>query len=233
MTGINLHRNQKLILKKLATTPSARFHELNVPFLESEHMNYHLQKLVDIGLVIKTNGEYALSNFGKDYANLMDDEVVHLEKQPKTSVLLRVVREVEGEIQHLLCRRLKHPYFGKVGRLSGKVQFGETLVEAARRELFEETGLTADNPILEHIYHKLRTDENGRCVQDVLFYRYLIVNPAGTLIETTDVQENFWISASKLTGRDDLDVFEDLKLEDTVHPELLSFTEHRAQERGY
>jgi 8-oxo-dGTP diphosphatase len=235
MTDITLHRIQKLLLKKLAGSPTLHFKDLTLPHYESEHMNYHLQKLLDSGLVNKVNGTYELSAVGKDYVNRMDDEIKVLEKQPKTSVLLRILRQnpQTGTIEHLVCRRLRQPYFGKIGLLTGKVQFGETLEQAALREMWEETGLTAEHPILEQVYNKLRFDEAGTCVQDVLFYRFFILEPLGNLITETDVQQNFWLSNSELQSRTDLDVHDDFVLDDRIEPEALSFVESKETQQGY
>jgi 8-oxo-dGTP diphosphatase len=44
-----------------------------------------------------------------------------------------------------MCRRSKEPYKGKLNLVGGKIEPGEEHLEAAYRELFEETGLTRDD----------------------------------------------------------------------------------------
>ena len=231
------HNFQKKILAKLANAPKLRFSELQIYNLESEHMNYHLQKLIEIGLVIKLDNHYLLTNLGKDYANTLDDEFKNVEKQPKTSVLLYVVKEVDGKHYQLVSRRLKHPYFGKVGRLTGKVQFGETISDAAKRELYEETGLITRNPILETVYHKLRHDQNNTCVQDVIFYRFFINDTTGVLIPNTPWQDNIWISRegfeNSFENNSELDFFEDYKFTERTEPTPFQFIETVAEEDGF
>jgi 8-oxo-dGTP diphosphatase len=53
-----------------------------------------------------------------------------------------VWRESGGHIYLLLIQRLAPPFVGQWAFAGGHVEFGETLEAAARRELFEETGLT-------------------------------------------------------------------------------------------
>lgn len=138
---MDIHFIQTEILRKLSLTMGLKFNQLLVHDLQSVHVNYHLQKLVSLKLVKKENGIYHLTNLGKDHTNQMDDIARNIEKQPKTSILITGVRQrVTGEIEFLLTKRLKHPFFGKVAELTGKVKFGETFEQAARRELFEETG---------------------------------------------------------------------------------------------
>jgi hypothetical protein len=155
--NIKLHYYQKELIKKLVTKLGLRFNELLINDLESEHMNYHLKQLINFGLVEKNKGKYNLTDTGKDYSNLMDSETDLIEKQPKTSVIIRGVRKnKKGEAEYLMTRRLRQPYLGKVGAPTGKVRFGETFQEAAERELYEETGLKAKKFHLQEIYHKLR-----------------------------------------------------------------------------
>ncbi|MGG0796312.1 NUDIX domain-containing protein [Brevibacillus laterosporus] len=51
----------------------------------------------------------------------------------------------------LMCKRLKNPYMGLRNLVGGKIESGETGIEAAYRELFEETSITKENITLHHV----------------------------------------------------------------------------------
>lgn len=51
----------------------------------------------------------------------------------------------------LMCKRLKEPYKGKFNLVGGKLELGEDELEAAYRELNEETGITKDDINLTHV----------------------------------------------------------------------------------
>lgn len=50
----------------------------------------------------------------------------------------------------LMCKRKKNPYMGLSNFVGGKIETGEDGLEAAYRELCEETGITRDDIILTH-----------------------------------------------------------------------------------
>jgi ADP-ribose pyrophosphatase YjhB (NUDIX family) len=229
-----LHPIQTEVVKRLITCPTGkRFNELIPDDLASEHMNYHLKQLIRFGYVSKIDSCYMLTDHGKDYTNLTDDEIKSLEKQPKTSVILSITRSKNNDIEVLVNRRLRQPYYGKVGRLTGKVQFGERLEQAAIRELYEETGLTCTMPRLVKIYHKLRR-RTGEVVQDVIFYIFSIHDPQGNLITKTKYQENFWITRQDFEQKR-FDFFDDFLFEDHHSPshDSIVFTEHDGEVEGY
>lgn len=225
--NIKLHEYQKQILARLTGSISLRFNELILEGLESEHMNYHLKKLIEVELVQKEDDQYTLTEKGKDHVNMMNDEIEIIEKQPKSSVLLRAVKKDEnGNILHLLNKKFRHPYFGKIGRVTGKIQFGETFEEAALRELYEETGLVAKSVTLEQVYHKLRVNEKGETVQDNIFYVMFLKDFTGEFLRKTKYQENFWLPTS---AKDDpqFDFFDDIDLEERFEPKTFSFIEEK------
>lgn len=50
-----------------------------------------------------------------------------------------------------MCRRRKEPYYGLYNLVGGKIEPGENHLEAAYRELFEETGVGKDCVDLVHL----------------------------------------------------------------------------------
>lgn len=53
--------------------------------------------------------------------------------------------------QLLMCKRLKDPYLGLNNLVGGKIEMGEAGIDAAYRELLEETNLSREHIILYHL----------------------------------------------------------------------------------
>lgn len=51
----------------------------------------------------------------------------------------------------LMCERLKNPYKGLSNLVGGKIENGESGIEAAYRELLEETNISKEDIILHHL----------------------------------------------------------------------------------
>ena len=137
-----VHDAQIKILRELLFLPTAHFAALQrATGLDSDHVKFHIKRLVALGYVTKTADGYMLSIKGKEYANKLDTDAGVIERQPKVAVLLVIERQHHNEKQYLLQQRLKHPYYGFWGAPTGKVRWAESVVEAAARELAEETGL--------------------------------------------------------------------------------------------
>jgi ADP-ribose pyrophosphatase YjhB (NUDIX family)/predicted transcriptional regulator len=188
-----LHHAHVAILHVLLFRPDARFAELQkVSELGSDHFNFYLKQLLDEAFVAKNeHGAYHLTQKGKEFANRFDTDERKVERQPKVAVCLMVRR---GDGTQLVQQRLKQPFYGYWGRPTGKIRWGETILEAAARELMEETGLEADLAF-EQIYHKMDYDqETGNLLEDKIFFVVAGSNPRGKLIDEFEGGRNTWMT---------------------------------------
>lgn len=192
----SIHPTQNIILRDLLFTTSALYNELQKSSgLESDHFKFHIGRLVDLNYVAKKDGKYNLTIKGKEYANKLDTEVGKVERQPKSAVIL-VVTNHEGKL--LLQERLKHPYFGFWGYPGGKIRWGETILQAGARELYEETGLKGAIRY-RGVYHEhVKQAETGKILEDKIFHVLSVTNPTGKIKLDFEGGKNAWLSAGEL-----------------------------------
>lgn len=195
----NAHPAQVAILRHLLFTPEAGFAELQkATGLSSDHFNFHIKKLIEEAYIVKTAKAYALTHKGKEYANRMDTDENEIEKQPKISVAITLERRgAKGEREFLFQQRKKNPYFDFWGRVGGKIRWGESIIEAAKRELKEETGLEAD---LEYrlLYHKRDFNKKtGDLLEDKVFLCVYASECRGELMEEFEGGVNRWMTVEE------------------------------------
>lgn len=196
---LKIHLIQANILKILLFEPKARFSKLNVLNLPTDHFNFHIKRLVELKLIEKTDkNSYSLTIEGKEFANRFDTEKRVIEKQAKLSVVIVGAKKEKGSVKYLVQQRLKQPYFGFVGFVSGKIKWGETFLEAGTREFKEETGLEA-KLLLHGIEHKMDySKKENNLLEDKCFFIFLASSAKGDFIERFEGGKNLWLTKKEI-----------------------------------
>jgi 8-oxo-dGTP pyrophosphatase MutT (NUDIX family) len=193
---IKIHDFQISILRVLLFTPKARFSDLNKVGVTNDHFTFHVNHLIKEGLIKKTNGKYSLTDNGKEFANRMDTDSLKLERQAKIGIALHAVRIKNGKTEILVHLRLKEPFYGWYGSHSGKVRWGESPIDCARREFREETGLTGKFTHKE-IVHYFHYHKDGRLLEDKYFWVFRVDDVSGKLKAKVPEGENIWMNEEK------------------------------------
>lgn len=200
----NIHPTQGQILRSLLFHPERRFSEL-APGISSDQLSFHVKRLIELSLIQKNGEGYMLTASGKEYANRFDADPARMaiERQPKIGVLVICVSKDGTTTRYLVQQRLKQPYYGFYGFLTGKVRWGETIEETATRELEEETGLKA-NVTLAAIKHKMDYAPDGTLLEDKFFFAFRGEDTSGTLIEQFEGGLNIWLTKEEIMKLPDL-----------------------------
>jgi mutator protein MutT len=117
-----------------------------------------------------------------------------LHKNPKPTVDIIVI---DGE-RVVLVKREKEPFKGQWVFPGGFVEYGETVEDAALRELLEETGIEAEIQAILGVYSKPERDPRAHHISVVFIADYIIGNPKGG----DDAAEAAWHQLDELTPRD-------------------------------
>ena len=105
----------------------------------------------------------------------------------------------EGRV--LLVRRLQPPLQGRWSLPGGLVETGETLAEAVRREVREETGLDVEvGPIVE-VVERVVPDQDGRVEYHYVLLDYLCTRRGGTARAASDAGDVTWATLDELAPR--------------------------------
>ncbi len=104
----------------------------------------------------------------------------------------------------LMCKRLKEPYLGQYNLVGGKIEPGEDGLDAAYRELFEETGITREDIRLTHLLdYTFYIDE---CYVEVYvgkLHKEIDVHGDENELHWLDFDENYF-NTSKFAGEGSL-----------------------------
>jgi 8-oxo-dGTP diphosphatase len=103
-------------------------------------------------------------------------------------------------VQHgraLIVKRAHEPRKGEWSLPGGIVELGETLVEAVRREIKEETGLEVEVAEVVEVFDRVHRLD-GRIQYHFVIVDYLCRPTGGTLCAADDAEDVAWVTSDEI-----------------------------------
>lgn len=192
------HSIQLNILKKLLFAPYLKYSEMKpAQEMENNQFNFHLDQLIDSGYILKLGNQYTLSSAGKEYANRIDTDTTKVIRQAKVGVLIFSTKQIDQKTHYLVYTRLKQPFYGTQGLISGKVRYGEQITETAEREMEEECGLQGKAEIIGCKHYLVYEKTTSQLVEDKVLFICKITEPQGQLRNSEEGQYH-WIAQDQM-----------------------------------
>lgn len=177
----DLHHIQRGIILSLATSSPLTFTELQPPRTPNNAFSYHLKKLVNNGYIeaAKTQPGYILTRKALKLVAVNNEQ----KSRVRSPSILTMFYVTNDQDEVLLLNRNIAPFQGWYSLPSGSIHAGESLDQAARRELLEKTGIQDDTElapvgILDFQY---REKDTGDLFVHALAFLYSYNYPATAL----------------------------------------------------
>lgn len=194
--GVFLNKEQIKILSKFITSNELRYSEAKPENLDNDSYKYHLKHLIEKGYIKKTFERYALTEQGKLFGHRIDP-LGNVQDYFPVAIMC-VIKVKDKNINKILVqRRLKHPSFGEMTVVCGKIKPGEKIVDCARRKLKEETGLVANFTKIG-LLRAIRINKDSKVLNDQWFNVCYTTKVEGSLIENNKYWLNYYISEKEL-----------------------------------
>lgn len=117
-----------------------------------------------------------------------------LKQRPSTGVSVAVFNDNAV----LLTLRGKVPYKGYWSLPGGTQEFGETMEDAARRELTEETSLIAETLQFVELFEPISRDDKGSAIVHFVLGVYACTRFTGKALAGDDAEAVQWCALDKL-----------------------------------
>lgn len=203
---------QRRIIARLILNQKMTFNQIWGKRGDSNKLAYHINRLVENKILSKSPSGYCLSAKGKALSALLDGDG----KESPHPVMAYVV--IISKAGKLLCQeRLKEPFRGYVGFVSGNIKFGSSVIDCAIAGVKKQAGLDLKNPVIkgteeivtfegdEALYHHMISIVTGGC--------------EGELISEMPGKRNRWVTKKQLF---DEKLFPKIGLDELLDPEVQS-----------
>ena len=107
-----------------------------------------------------------------------------------------IIRKITDQFELLLIQRDRYPFEGMWALPGGFIEMDETLMEAASRELEEETGLTGIELSQYKAFDKIDRDPRGRTIS-VVFYGFF-EKSTSQIRASSDARDAKWFALINL-----------------------------------
>jgi 8-oxo-dGTP pyrophosphatase MutT (NUDIX family) len=160
--------------------------------IESNHFAYHLDQLIKLKVIVKTDARYTLSPQGLSAIDRLSQEKMTERLQPHIVTAIDLTNEAG---QTLLFKRNFQPYLHRVGFPLGKTHYQEDIMTAAQRELQEKTGLTGI-PLTQRGLAYIEARQAGETISKVLYHVFHGVVRGAPEVTMPEYRGNcFWADA--------------------------------------
>lgn len=117
---------------------------------------------------------------------------------PIVAVGVMLLDRRDGRDHVLLIKRARPPHAGRWTVPGGGVEVGETLEQAALRELSEETGLSCRLGAVVEVLDRVQRDADGKVEYHYVILDLLGTDPVGTLAAASDCADARWVPVGSL-----------------------------------
>lgn len=159
------HQVRKAIIQKLIHNPRISYNQMWEKEGDSSKFAYHLKQLEEEGIVAKFDDGYGLTSEGRKLSAFIEGDTGGKAELPTPIVVILAWKDN----QLLYQQRLKEPFYGYWGPVSGKVNFGWNPRDCAIRDLKEETNLDAVDMQFRAI-QSIKTYEGEKLLHHHLLY---------------------------------------------------------------
>jgi ADP-ribose pyrophosphatase YjhB (NUDIX family) len=126
-------------------------------------------------------------------------------RYPELPVVAVGVVLLDAQDRVLLVKRARPPSPGRWTVPGGGVELGETLEQAALRELAEETGLSCKLGTVVELLDRVLRDAQGRVEYHYVILDFVGTEPTGELRAGSDSAEAKWVAVDELAALDTTD----------------------------